>query len=116
MAGMKGNKNIFKGLGVTGAGIGLALSKFLSRYYGINARIIISGIAMVIVLLSIIVIALHKYYLAAAGIFLMAAPLFVAWYGMYLDNAIIVGVSLAAFFIISIIGAIAGRRIKKNKS
>lgn len=94
-------KNKFKGLGVFGVSLGMWLSRNFGNqsYFGINGRVLIGLVGILLMLPFLIIAILKRAYFALFLFLLIFLPLLVGLIGIYYDNVYIVLGGLIALFI-----------------
>lgn len=93
-------KNKMKYLGTIGVFVGMAVSKVLGNYFGLNGKIVVAFTTLVIVSFALVYLVIKKYYLASLIMFIMILPLIMCVIGMYLNNEYLAGGGIALFIII----------------
>lgn len=110
-------KNKFKGLGVFGVFLGMWLSRNFgnNNYFGLDGRVTIGLICLLIIVPSIIILFFKKFYLVSFLVTILVTPMVVAFVGIYYDNMNLVLCGLIVFFVILLIYLILIKRHNKNK-
>lgn len=106
-------KKDVKGLGIAGIITGFILLRILNSY-GLNGRIILGTISVVILLIMILCLFVKKYYFASIIVLIMVMPIITGVIGIYMDNLYLVIGSLASFFIVIPILLKVLKNYKKN--
>jgi len=92
-------KNIPK-IGASVGLFGVLMSRALSEKYGNDIRIMISGIAVLICIISILFVFCMKYYALALMLLAMMTPLILGFIGLYLDKSYLMDIGIISIFII----------------
>jgi len=97
----KKDKYIMSTIGIFGVLFGRILNRVLSEYFGYNNGAVIAiSVAVVILLGAILVLIAKGYYIVAIIYVVMTIPLIVGGIGVYLENMILIGLSILVFIII----------------
>jgi len=112
----KKDKYIMSTIGIFGVLFGRILNRVLSEYFGYNNSAVIIMSVVLVSLLGIIIGLIAKGYYIGAIIFLvMFMPLLGIGIGAYLDNRILVVLSLLLFIIILLILLKIVPKLKRDK-
>ncbi len=80
--------------------LGMSLNRVLTTEYGNKGGIIISGIAVIAILLAEISLLLSKKYFAAVIMLTIVIPAIVMFIGIYLDDLLTMAIGFGSIFII----------------
>lgn len=112
----KKDKYIMSTIGIFGVLFGRILIGVLSEYFGYNNGAVIAISVPLVILLGVILVFIAKGHYIGAIIFLvMFIPLVGVGIAIYLDNAILVGLSLLLFFIITPITIKVLQKLKRDR-
>lgn len=102
-------------LGIVGVFIGMAASRRIGNYYGVNGRVIVGFCDLMAVLALVLYLILRQYRLGLLIMLLIIIPPSISLGGMYLENETMVIGGFVLFFLTVPILIKFTNNIEKNK-
>ncbi|SHH28541.1 hypothetical protein [Clostridium grantii] len=96
-------KNL-KNIGILSTIVGMILYNVMGNYFGVSGQKLVMYVGMSICLLILLGLVLMKEFVAAFFSLIIILPVVVMATGMYLDNALVVGVGIILLFILIAVG------------